>query len=170
MTSPITQGSINHLLREVKYSEKENEKVYQDQSKTYFDQKISQLRGQSIDLKKQAELMKKSAITSFIFQVTSVALNIASQFLKSTGKILTGAGSQLLKVSDSLIKSLNQSKIKKLDIEKSQKQVQAEIYGQLAEEYKQYAYQAQKRSDENQDILVQAKQDLSESQEKQINI
>lgn len=170
---------MSSLMRTLKLSAHEDQKIAQEESNSFYDQKITEMRTQVKILKSEARKMGQHGITNFCLSIASAGLQLATgvvgsavtklqQFaslgLKIASKTLAVA-TGLLEGSQKLVDGFQRKTLKNMEAQSKTHEIRAETMGKMSDDAKTNANDAKLRGNDAIQTLRQATRDLIESDE-----
>ncbi len=175
MIAPTGMTGIDSILRELRTSQQEDQKINRDEANSDFTQKISELKGQVDLLKSEAKKIGTMAIFNFVVGMVTAVLSAVTAGLGAAAGAAAQTASKVLAVASKviiqlqgLVNGLAQKDKAATDAKIQEKGMLAEMDGKRYEEAHAQEQDAKKLAQESLETLRQVHQDIAAGDESMI--
>ena len=181
MISPTGSVVIREVLRELKLSNEEDQKINREAANANFDAKIAELRGQVDLLKKQADKVGSMGIFSFVMSFVTAVLaavsaaigagliNLSTMAAKTAVRALSAAQGFLGGLNTLISGFAEKDKINQ-DAQIKEKQIQADTFEKFFQDYNAQEQEAKQRVREVLQTMKEVQRDTTEAHEAMVKI
>lgn len=149
---------LSTLMKELKLSYKEDEKIYRQQANSFYDDKIAEMQKQVDLLHKQADKIGKNAWMNFAMSVVTTVISTVGSILGSVGDMAKSITQQIagtvlggiakgLGSLQGLINGLNDKSLKEIEVKEKASEQKAQTFEKFYQDLQEQEKEAKRLGD-----------------------